>query len=74
MDEPLPKNDTGLMIWLSEILIEEYQLTSFIELQTAVRARAAGGERFFGIDIKPQFADTPSNWESVLESVFTARL
>ena len=62
------------MIWLSEILIEEYQLASFIDLQAAVRQRAAQGERFLGIDIKPQFADTPANWESELESIFTARI
>lgn len=62
------------MILLSEILIEEYQLVSFIDLQAAVRQRAEQGERFFGIDIKPQFADTPDNWESVLESIFTARI
>lgn len=62
------------MILLSEILIEEYQLESFVDLQAAVQQRAKAGERFFGIDIKPQFADTPSNWESILESIFTARL
>jgi hypothetical protein len=62
------------MIWLSEILIEEYTLASFTDLQVAVRTRAAAGERFFGFDIKPQFADTPANWESVLESIFTARI
>ena len=62
------------MFWLSEILIEEYQLASFIDLEAAVRRRAVQGERFFGIDIKPQFADTPANWESALESIFTARI
>ena len=62
------------MIWLSEILIEEYALVSFVDLQAAVRARAAEGERFLGFDIKPEFADTPANWESVLESIFTARI
>jgi hypothetical protein len=62
------------MILLSEILIEEYQLMSFSDLEAAVRQRAVAGERFFKIDIKPQFADTPTNWESVLESVFTARI
>lgn len=62
------------MIWLSEILIEEYQLASFNDLQAAVQQRAKSGERFFGIDIKPQFADTPANWEAQLESIFTARL
>ncbi len=62
------------MILLSEILIEEYQLMSFSDLKAAVRQRAVAGERFFKIDIKPQFADTPTNWESVLESIFTARI
>ena len=62
------------MIWLSEILIAEHQLASFTDLQAAVKQRAIQGERFFGMDIKPQFADTPENWESVLESIFTARL
>ncbi len=62
------------MILLSEILIAEYQLASFADLQVAVKQRAMQGERFFGMDVKPQFADTPENWESVLESIFTARL
>jgi len=62
------------MILLSEILIEEFQLMSFSDLEAAVRQRAVAGERFFKIDIKPQFADTPTNWESVLESIFTARI
>jgi hypothetical protein len=62
------------MIWLSEILIEEYQLTSFTDLEAIVRQRAIEGERFLGFDIKPQFADTPADWESVLESIFTARI
>ncbi len=62
------------MIWISEILIEEYQLTSFTDLQLAVQQRAAEGERFLGFDIKPQCADTPADWESVLESIFTARI
>ena len=62
------------MIWLSEILIEEYALASFNDLQAVVRQRAAEGERFLGFDIKPQFADTPADWESVLESIFTARI
>ncbi len=62
------------MLWLSEILIAEYQLESFTELEVIVRQRAAEGERFLGFDIKPQFADTPADWESVLESIFTARI
>ena len=62
------------MIWLSEILIGEHELASFSDLRISVQRHAADGERFFGIDVKPQFADTPENWEAVLESIFTARV
>lgn len=60
------------MIWLSEILIQEQQLQSFVELKQALRARAEAGEIHFGIDIKPQFSDTPNDWEDSLESVFVS--
>ena len=62
------------MIWLSEILIQEHQLFSFDDLQVALKKRAQAGEVLFGIDIKPQFVDTPANWESVLETIFTEKL
>ena len=61
------------MIWLSEILIQEQQLTSFAELQDALRQRVADGEFLFGMDIKPQFSDTPNDWENSLESIFVGR-
>ena len=59
------------MLHVSDILIERHDLGSFAELVEAVRARARG-ERFFRIDVKPPFADTPDNWEDVLESAFTS--
>lgn len=62
------------MIWLSEILIQEHQLISFDDLKLALKKRAQSGEVLFGIDIKPQFGDTPANWESVLETIFTEKL
>ena len=58
------------MLHVSDILIERHDLESFAELVDEVRVRARG-ERFLRIDIKPPFADTPENWEDVLESVFT---
>ncbi len=60
------------MIWLSEILIQEQQLESFAELKDALRQRVADGEFLFGMDIKPQFSDTPNDWENLLESIFVA--
>ena len=61
------------MLWLSEILIQDHDLTSFTELQEALQQRARDGEILFGIDVKPPFDDTPSDWEAVLESTFVAR-
>ncbi len=61
------------MIWLSEILIQQHDLESFEDLKDALQQRARDGEVFFGIDVKPQFADTPANWEETLESIFVAR-
>ena len=61
------------MIWLSEILIQEHELESFEDLKDALQQRARDGEVFFGIDVKPQFADTPKDWEERLESIFVAR-
>ena len=54
---------------LSEILLEHHELESFEDLVEAVR-RGARSKRFFRMDIKPPFADTPGNWEDVLESAF----
>jgi hypothetical protein len=58
---------------LSEVLLEHHELESFEGLVEAVR-RGARGERFFRMDIKPPFADTPDNWEDVLESAFNGVL
>lgn len=58
------------MLHVSDILIERHDLESFADLVDAVRKRA-GEERFLRMDVKPPFADTPGNWEDVLESAFT---
>ena len=59
------------MLHISDILIERHDLESFAALVDVVRTRARE-ERFLRIDVKPPFADTPENWEDVLESAFTS--
>ncbi|MEM7565478.1 MAG: sulfur relay protein DsrC [Pseudomonadota bacterium] len=60
------------MIHLSEILIQEHDLVCFKDLEDALRSRAVG-ELHLALDVKPQFADTPVDWEARLESVFSGR-
>ncbi|MEE9448401.1 MAG: hypothetical protein V3V09_10630 [Arenicellales bacterium] len=60
------------MLWLSEILMEHHDLESFSELEDKIREKARAGEMFFRIDVKPQFPETPDNWEDRLEAVFTS--
>lgn len=59
------------MLYLSEILMQHYELESFTELLPLIRDHALRGERFFRIDVKPPFPDTPENWEDHLEAAFT---
>lgn len=60
------------MLWLSEVLMEGYDLESFVELEKRVAEKARAGEMFFRMDVKPPFGDTPENWQEKLESVFTS--
>ena len=62
------------MLWLSEILLENHDLNTFAELIDKVREKAASGEMFFRMDVKPTYPDTPDNWEDRLEAVFTSVL
>lgn len=61
------------MLNLSEILIEHHEIDSFMQLLEVVR-QGAQTERFFRMDIKPPFPDTPEDWEDRLESAFNGVL
>lgn len=60
------------MLSLSEILMQEHGMQSFEELKAEINKRAAQGEIFFQMDVRPPFKDTPEDWENILESVFTS--
>jgi len=59
------------MLTLSDILINNDEIASFDELMQAVKEVAASGERFFRMDVKPPFSDTPDDWEERLEAAFS---
>lgn len=59
------------MLKLSDILIAHKEIESFVELIPLIQNVARGGERFFRIDVKPPYPDTPLNWEDRLEAAFS---
>ena len=62
------------MLRLSDILISNPDLESFTDLIPLLKQAARDGERFFQMDVKPPYADTPPDWEERLESVFSGRV
>jgi len=58
------------MLYLSEILIQNPGLETFDQLLAVVKERSKS-EMFFRIDVKPQYFDTPEDWEDRLEASFT---
>lgn len=62
------------MLYLSHILISNQDITSFEELPELIKAYARTGERFFRMDVKPPYPDTPSDWEDRLEAAFTTAI
>ncbi len=56
-------------LYLSELLIQYHELNSFAELQDLIEQHKRN-YRFFRMDIKPPFKDTPDNWEDRLEASF----
>jgi len=53
--------------------MQGHDMQSFEDLVTELKKRAREGELFFRMDVKPQFPDTPSDWEDKLEAAFTSR-
>ena len=58
------------MIYLSEVLMQNPQLDSFPDLLKAVEERSKG-EIHLKIDIKPNYIDTPADWEDKIEGAFS---
>ena len=60
------------MLWLSEVMMQGYDIESFEQLKSVISERARGGELFFRMDVKPPYPDTPEDWEDRLEAAFSA--
>lgn len=59
------------MIYLSEVLIQNPQLNSFDDLMDVIREVVKQtNDVHLKIDIKPNYQDTPANWEDRIEGAF----
>lgn len=58
------------LIRVSDLIIGHPEVRSFQDLRQLVAAAAEQGYRFLQFDIKPDFVDTPRNWDFVLEATF----
>lgn len=61
------------MLYLSQVIIANQEMQSFDDLKMVVKEFARRGEVHLRFDVKPQFPDTPSDWEDQLEVAFSSR-
>ncbi len=55
---------------LSKICIRNAHISSFKELLATIEKTDFEGNCLLQIDIKPDYPDTPRNWEPLVESAF----
>jgi len=58
------------MARLSDLIISHRDVTSYAELEQLVEAAAQDGIVVLHMDLKPDFQDTPRDWQKRLELVF----
>ena len=62
----------AIEIKLSDIIIQHPEINSFDELLNAVRRITSEDMLFLNFDVKPDYRDTPRNWQWKMESAFGA--
>ncbi len=55
---------------LSDLIISHREITSYFDLESLVEAAAEDGMVVLHMDLKPDFQDTPRDWQSRLERAF----
>ncbi len=61
----------AIEVKLSDIIIQNPQVNSFDELLDTVRAISSDDVLFLNFDVKPDYRDTPRNWQWRLEAAFS---
>lgn len=60
----------AIEVKLSDIIIQHPGINSFPELMEAVRMMSSEDMLYLNFDVKPDYRDTPRNWQWKLETVF----
>ena len=55
---------------LSDLIISHREITSYFELEQLVEAAGKDGMMVLHMDLKPDFQDTPRDWQKRLELAF----
>lgn len=61
-------------ILISDIIIQHPEINSFDELLAAVRHITSDHMLFLEFDVKPDYRDTPRDWQWQLEGAFAANM
>ncbi len=59
------------MTRLSDFIIRNPDVLTFSALMIVIGEHGRDGATMLQVDIKPDFADTPRNWETLVENAFT---
>ena len=59
-----------IQILISDIIIQHPEINSFDELLAAVRHISSDDMLFLEFDVKPDYRDTPRDWQWQLEGAF----
>ena len=60
----------AIEVRISDIIINHPEINSFPELLGIVRAMTSEHMLYLNFDVKPDYRDTPRNWQWKLESAF----
>jgi len=60
----------AIEVKISDIIIQHPEVNSFTELLDKVRAMTSDNMIFLNFDVKPDYRDTPRNWEWKIEVAF----
>ncbi|MCW8926945.1 MAG: hypothetical protein OQJ84_11825 [Xanthomonadales bacterium] len=60
----------AIEVKLSDIIIQNPDINSFPELLDAVRGMTSEHMLYLNFDVKPDYRDTPRNWQWKMEKAF----